>query len=127
MRIVLVLALLLAPACKSASNTPPPNLSPQAQVAWQATRVIRALDALRDIAVDANKTNPPAISTDFTRKIVEWHRSAIITAKQAPQGWQTTIATGLTETVRSLPEKERQQLSPYMTLVMTVLQEVNQQ
>lgn len=118
---VILLAIGLLTACAHA----PANLSPQGVVAWQATRVIAALDVVRDIAVDANKTTPPALSTDTTRKIVTWHRAALTVVHQSPQGWRATVTTTLTELLRTLSEAERHTLQPYVTLLVTVLQEVS--
>lgn len=119
-RTAVLLAVVLTAACAHA----PPNLSPPATVAWHGTRVITAMDVVRDIAVAANHTTPPALSTDTTRVIVTWHRTALVVVHQSPQGWTTTVATSLTEALRNLPPAEQRTLQPYVTLVMTVLQEV---
>jgi len=117
-RLILVLIVLLQ-ACAHA----PPSLSPSGAVAWQATRVIKEMDVVRDLAVAGNQISPPLISTATTRAIVTWHRSGLIIARQTPAGWTTTLATSLTEVLRDLPPAERQQLTPYTTLLLQILQE----
>ena len=124
MKSVLLLFALLAfvavPGCVHA----PPNLSPAGIAAFNGTRVIKALDVIRDIAIDANAQQPALISTATTRKIVIFHESALRTIKEVPGGWVTTVIAGLTELARNLPPQERQQLAPYIVLAQTVLREV---
>ena len=116
----LVLLLTLAPACRHA----PPTVSTRAQLAFQGTRVIKALDLIRDFAVDGNAQAPPLISTPTTRKVVTYHRSAITLVHDIPSGWKQTLLTGLDETVKDLPDGEGQKLAPYVGLVRAVLAEV---
>jgi hypothetical protein len=124
MKWILLLASFLfvaTPACTHA----PPTASPQAQLAFQGTRVIKALDLLRDFAIDGNAQVPPLISTATTRKVVVYHRSAITLIHDIPSGWKATVLTGLDEVGKDLPATESQKLAPYLVLVKTVLAEVN--
>ena len=57
----------------------PPNLTPQATTAWHGTRVIHAIDVIRDIAIDGAATRPPVVSETTARRVVTWHRSALLT------------------------------------------------
>ncbi len=119
---VLVLCLaLLAPAC---AQNAPPNLSPAGVIAWQATKVITALDVVRDIAVDASNTTPPLVAHDTMLKVVAWHKTAITIARSAPAGWPQTIKTSLAATQQLLTPAERKQLDPYFSLVIVLLNEV---
>lgn len=112
---------LVAPACRHA----PPTASPQAQIAFTGTRVIKGLDLLRDFAIDANAQTPPQLSTATTRKVVTYHRSAITLVHDIPSGWKQTLTDGLDEVVKDLPPGESQKLAPYVGLVKAVLVEVN--
>lgn len=103
----------------------PPTLTPAAQLAFQGTRAIKGLDLLRDFAVDANAQIPPVISTDTTRKIVIYHRSAITLIHDVPNGWKATVLTGLAEVVRDAPAGEAQKFAPYVGLLKGLLAEVN--
>ncbi len=125
MRFVAAFALTLA-LSSCAANTPPPNLTPVAQKAWQGTRAIKALDQLRDIVIDGNALNPPVFTTAATGKVVAFHKSAITIIHAAPGGWQMTVQTSLTELVKDLPAADRQQVAPYVALAKTILAEVNQ-
>lgn len=116
-----IVTLFLLSAC--AANVPP-NLSPAGVAAFQGTRVVKALDVLRDAAVDANAQIPPLLSTATTRKVVTYHESAIKTIQAAPSGWAPTVQAGLTEVLKDLPATERQQLAPYVTLAQTLIKEV---
>jgi hypothetical protein len=120
---MLVLCLVLfTPAC---AQNAPPNLSPAGVVAWQGTKVIKALDVIRDIAVDAEATAPPLLSHATMLKIVAWHKAAITTAHAAPAGWSDVIKASLRSTLDLLTPAERQQLSPYFALAETLLNEVH--
>lgn len=112
--------------CSACTANAPPNLSPVARQAFTNTRVIKGLDLIRDTAVSANAQVPPLVSTDTTRKIVAYHRSALLVIRDVPNGWKATVMTGLTETVRGLPPAESQLLGPYVALVTTILNEVIQ-
>jgi len=121
----ITLLTLSTPACASLSvNHPPLGLSPQAREAWYATRVIQALDLLRDTAIDANAQTPPLIATATTRKIVVYHRSAITFIHEIPGGWKATVVAGIVEIEDNLSLKEYQLLSPYTRLVKAALAEV---
>lgn len=116
----LPLPALLIDACASA----PPTLSPAATTAFQATRVVKALDVLRDAAIAANEQVPPLISTDSTRQVVTYHKAALLVISQTPGGWRPSITAGLTGLLENLPAAERQQLVPYVTLIQMLVVEV---
>ncbi len=117
--LLLVALSIVAPACRHA----PPAASPQAALAFQGTRVIKALDLIRDFAIDGNAQNPSLVSTVTTRKIVTYHRSAITLVHDIPNGWKATLSTGLDEAVKDAPEGQK--LAPYVGLIKAVLAEVN--
>lgn len=118
-RLVLLVVLSLCLGCASA----PPNLSPAGTAAFHGTRVIKALDLLRDTAVDANNLVPPLVSTDTTRKVVTYHKSAITIIHSTPTGWKATVLTGLDALAAQLPATEKAQLGSYLTLAKTLIQE----
>lgn len=126
MKYLLLLSLLfLATPVTTACRHAPPSASPQAVIAFQGTRVIKALDLIRDFAVDGNAQTPPLISTGTTRKVVTYHRSAITLVHDIPSGWKQTLLDGLDEIVKDLPAGEGQKLAPYVGLIKAVLAEVN--
>lgn len=103
----------------------PASLSPAGQQAFTNTRVLKGLDILRDFAIDANAQTPPVLSTATTRKIVTYHESTVKIIHGLPSGWKATAQTGLTELSKDLPPAEAKALAPYLTLLATVLSEVN--
>jgi len=107
-------------SCASA----PPQLSPSGVAAFQARRVVKALDILRDFAIDAEAQTPKVLSTTTTRKVVTYHRSAVSTIGQVPSGWAPTVSQGLLEVQRDLPAAERARLGPYFSLVSALIAEV---
>lgn len=130
--IVLVLILPWVSGC-----TPMPKpLSPEATVAFHATRVVKVLDVVRDAAIAANELVPPVISTDDTRKVVLWHKSAVQVIQAAPSGWKATVkatlyaltchpmAGGTQPCTPQLPPQALTRLYPYVGLAVTVINEV---
>ena len=103
----------------------PPNLNPQARVAWYGIQTIHNLDRIRDIAIDANRQSPPLISERDTRKIVDWHTSAVKTIQASPGGWRATVEVGLNELVRDLPPDVRALISPYVQFAIGVMKGAN--
>ncbi len=116
----LLLIVLFTGACAPA----PPTLSPVAQEAFNATRVIKALDVLRDTAIAANTQTPPLLSTATTRAIVMYHESALKIMHDVPAGWKPLVQTSLAEVAKDLPASEQHLLDPYFALVSTVLAEI---
>ena len=57
--LIVLLMLAVVPACTKT----PPELTPEAAIAFQSTRVIKVLDVVRDAAIAANELVPPIIST----------------------------------------------------------------
>jgi hypothetical protein len=118
----LIVALVLAIGLTSCAKTPP-NLTPQATVAFKATQVVKALDLLRDTAITANEQKPPVLTEDQTRKVVQYHQMALKVIQVSPVGWQQTVLVGLDELSVQLGAG-RPTLVPYMQLIKTVLIEV---
>ncbi len=120
-RLTLALCALLAiQGCTHA----PPNLSPSASAAFTNTRIIKGLDVLRDTTIAANAQTPPLVSTDTTRKVVQYHKAAIQTIHALSTGWQQSVLVGLDGVTANLPANEQKLLAPYVALVKTVLSEV---
>ena len=119
-RALLIGVVVWLSACASA----PPNLSPAGVTAFNNTRVVKGLDLVRDTAITANAQTPPLVSTDTTRKIVTYHRSALLVIRDVPTGWKASVLTGLDETVKNLPGNEAQLFAPYVALVKTLIQEI---
>ena len=103
---------------------PPPNLTPEATQAFKATRVVKALDILRDAAIDANAQTPPLMPEATTRRVVLYHQSSVKIIQATAEGWVPAVLAGLTELEVNLPPSERSLLGPYIALVKTILSEV---
>lgn len=118
-RLALVLAVtLLAAACASA----PPNLSPTGVADFTATRVIKGLDGLMDVAIAAEAQKLLTVAT--TRRVVEYHQVAVKVIVARPAGWSAQVLTGLDGTVATFSPGEQQMLSAYVALVKALLKEV---
>lgn len=119
------LVLLCVFVCWSACAHAPANLSPKGVAAFQATRVVKALDILRDTAVDGNAQTPPLISTATTRAVVTYHKAALQTIQQVPSGWQATVSAGLDNTLAAVPATDKDLLAPYVQLIKVLIAEVS--
>ncbi len=104
----------------------PPNLSPAAQQAWYATRVVKGLDVLRDTAIDANAQTPPLLTTTETRCVVLVHQTALQTMQAKASGWPTAVSTALDGLKRPgcLTPRSVTVLAPYVAIVKTALLEI---
>jgi hypothetical protein len=118
--LAVVAALIFSVGC----TPPPPELSPQAKLAYRNTQVLKTLDLLRDTAIAANEQTPPLVTTDATRKVVNYHKTVVTTMNALQGGWQTTALTGLDELQRNLPPDDARQLAPYIALVRIIIMEV---
>jgi len=122
-RILFALCMLAFVSCASA----PPSLSPAATTAFKKTQVIKAIDLLRDVAIDANAQTPPLVSTATTRKIVEAHRTALLTIRASDSGWAAAVGATLDTLSHDpsfLPE-EVSRFAPYFSLIAAVITQVS--
>jgi hypothetical protein len=123
----LSLGALGLPAC---SNNAPPateptaNLTPSGRAAYQATRVVKALDVLRDIAISAEEQSPKLMSTNSTRKVILYHQAIVKTIRAVPDGWVAVAQEGLDNLRKEIPADEWKQIDPYVRLVLAIYQEV---
>lgn len=139
-----VSALLLTVMCWSGGcQKTPPALSPEATVAFHATRVIKVLDVVRDAAIAANDLTPPVIQTNDTRTVVLWHKVAVQTIAATPGGWKPTVKASIyalschpqayapgpgiplpDACVPQIPAEANMRLRPYIGLALVVIAEV---
>lgn len=118
---ILLVALLLSAAC---SQNVPPNLTPQAVAAYQGTKVILALDVIRDAAIALAATKPPIVQQDTATKIVQFHKAAITIIHDTPNGYKSAVNTSLDSIKSTLNPQEQTQLGPYFSLAKTLINEV---
>lgn len=121
-----LLVLLLLSACASnppAATDPTVNLSASGRAAYTATKVVKSLDLLRDIAVAGEKQTPKVVSADTALKVLAYHRQVVRTIGTVPDGWQAVALQGLDELQRAVPSEEWQRLAPWLTLLKTVYAE----
>jgi len=116
---LLVLALLMVPLTGCASA--PPTLSEAAQGDFNRTRVVKAIDIIRDAAVDAEAAH--VISTDDARQVVIWHKSAVNVIAASSTGWKDAVTTTLDEALKNRPTLTAK-LAPYVALFKALLVEV---
>lgn len=121
MRPLLLALMLVLPAC----TTPPPNLTPDALVAFRGTQIIHDLDRIRDVANEAHSTSPPLLNASVTLEIVEWHRTAIRLVHDHGANWQAAVMHGLDDLQAHLSAKDRHVIAPYLQAVRVLLSEAH--
>jgi hypothetical protein len=117
-----ILLLLTVSAC---APVPPPAdnqpRSPEAVTAWQSHEIQKSLDLLRDIAIDANASAPPVLSTDATRYVVKFHHTAIQLVHDRPQGWMASVTAGLQDLSQTLDAADYAVVGRYVALALGLL------
>lgn len=119
--LVLILGLVGCASNPTPAPSPTRDLSASGMAAYNAAKVVQALDLIRDIAIDAEKQTPKVISTDATRKVVLYHQSALKTINAVPGGWKPVVMTGLTELEGQLAAGDKEKLAPYISLLKSLL------
>jgi len=129
---LLVALAFLALGC----HDTPPDLTPDAQIAFQATRVVKVLDVVRDAAIAANDLTPPIITTADTRTVVLWHKTSVQVIQVTPGGWKPTVLASIyvltchpvagtaQPCTPQLPPAAVARLYPYVGLALVVIAEV---
>jgi len=120
MKNLLIIALLVGSF--GCTKDIPPNLTPASVAAFQGTKVILALDVVRDAAIalaDANViTRPESV------KVVTFHKTAITVIHSTPNGWKPTVLAALDSTKSSLSVTTQNQLGHYFDLAKVLINEV---
>ena len=121
MKLLLIATVLsLTVACAKT----PPSLTPEASLAFKGTQAVKALDILRDTAIEAHAQVPPLLTEEVTRKVVLYHQSTVKIIHGAPAGWTTVARTGLDELMGNLSPPDKALLTPYVALIKTIIAEV---
>jgi len=121
LRIFLVITLvtsssLVSSACPSA---PVSVVTPAGQIAYKADQLVNELGILQDAAIGANSEK--ILSDSSTRLIVTFVKSSVTTIAQTPNGWKTTVTTGLAQLQKDLPPADAQKYSVYFALLNTII------
>lgn len=119
---VLLLALV---GGVSACAKKAPTVSPDAQIAAQATRVLAILDVLNDAAQSMNAQNPKLLSDAAAAKVVSIHQSLVQVIGAAPTGWKATVQAALNELPKDLTPADYQKIAPYVVVAEAALSVVD--
>lgn len=121
--LALFIGLVAAPSVRCTHA--PPQLGPVAAADFQKLRVIKALDLLRDFAIDAEAATPKVLPTATTRQIVTYHASALRILDAAGTGWRPLLASSLAALTAAVPAADRATVAPYIALIQALLSEVS--
>ena len=116
-----VLALALTVAC------PPPSLvTPEGKAAYVADQVVLRVEALQGAAIMANATmqpgtTTPALTTDQTRKVVQFCVTAETMLKEVKSGWEPRLIQAYTVWKAGLDAPTQAKLSSYLLALDTAM------
>lgn len=106
-----------AVAGRSTANLTAPGIQ-----ALHGKEAVKYLDIIRDLGIAAEAAKK--IPTATAERIVRWHRAAIQTIDQTPNGWKPSVLTGLDQLQRSLTPEEHAIFDPYILSARTLIQAV---
>jgi hypothetical protein len=118
-----LLALVMFIGCGGnppASTDPTVNLSASGKASYQATKVVKSLDLLRDIVAEGEKQTPKVFQPDVVLKVVAYHRKVVRTIGTVPDGWKSVALAGLTELKDSVPADQWAKMQPWISLLTTL-------
>lgn len=134
--LVLVLAVTMGAGLLAGCVKAPPDLDPQAAVAFEAARVVKGLDVVRDGAIAAEDMD--LLTRNDAREVVLWHKAVVQVIQVSPQGWRPIVKQSAyvatcdarlapapdPSCVPRLPQAALRQLEPYFGLVVLIILEV---
>ncbi len=103
------------------SRNRPPNLTPDASLAFDNGRIVEALDTTRDVAIIANSFNQQPFTTPIVRRVVTVHRSALVLIETRGTGWQAQVNASLSELLKNTTGEVTARLTPYVELTRTLI------
>ena len=124
-KLVLFLAVISLSGC--AAKSIPSSLSGIGVTYYQANEVVVALDAVMSSAIALNTlqicdpTCHPVLSEQNTRVVVQAIRSADLTLKQIPGGWQLISTTALDQVSLYLDSNGREKILPYIIAAKSII------
>jgi len=114
-------AVLIAAALSTGCGKKPPNITPDASLSFDNGQVLGALDTGRDVTTVWNTYGIAPFTTPVTRRVVQFHTSAVTVLDARGSGWQQAIKTSLAEVQKNLPADAGTRLAPYFGLVTALL------
>jgi hypothetical protein len=115
--LVVLVCLLGSVSCAKA----PPTLTPPGTAAFQALRVGHALDAVRDIAIDAEATK--LIAPADARLAVDWHSACVRVIAATPGGWKPVVLAAIEQLKTDMRPLAWQRIAIYIDLLKAVIKE----
>lgn len=121
-RILVTSLLALSLVVSACGPKAPPTLTPAASKAWYGSQVLKDLDVVRDVSVDAFKQG--LLSRASLVKVVKFHETAITLVHNAPLAWKVQVTNDLDGVVKTLTPDEQALLGPYVDLVKAAIKVV---
>lgn len=100
------------------------QLSVKGLADYKKGQIVKALDSLRDAAINSNKVSIELLSDKNTRTVVDAHTSAIHVIQASDAGWSGAVQKALDESLTSLSPAEKANLQPYFDMLKTLLKEI---
>lgn len=123
-RLILVLALVSS-ACAipaSVGGRSTAQLTTPGIVALHGVEVVKALDIVRDTAIDAEAAK--ILPTATVTKIVKWHKAALDIIRSTPGDWKPSVLAGLDVLKKELTPSELSIVGPYIESAIFLIKAV---
>jgi hypothetical protein len=102
------------------TGDPTANLSASGRASYDAAKVVKSLDLLRDIVAEGEKQTPKVFSPDTVLKVVAYHRQVVRTIGTVPDGWKAVAVKGLDALKAAVPADEWAKMQPWVSLLTTL-------
>lgn len=121
MRTPIITFLLAAVVMATGCAKKPPNLTPDASLAFENGQILGGLDTARDVTTAWNTYGIAPFTTPITKRVVQFHTSALTILDARGSGWQQAIKTSLVEVQKNLPPEAATRLAPYFGLITALI------
>ena len=90
--------------------------------ALHATEVVKALDIIRDTAIDGEAAGVVPLAT--AKAVVTWHTAALRAIAATPNGWKASMLAGLEALKTALPAADAAVFIPYINAAIALIGQV---
>ena len=126
-KILLVIALVSTVGCAiptSIGGRSTAQLTTPGIQAMHTVEVVKALDLVRDIAIDGEVAK--IIPTATARIVVQAHKSMIDVIRATPDGWKASVLAALGQLSKNIPANDVAQFGPYISAATNIIKAVIQ-
>lgn len=122
---ILVLSLVASSACAipaSVGGRSTAQLTAPGVQALHIIEITKALDIVRDTAIDADKAN--IVPNATAKLVVVAHKSIIDVMRAAPSGWKAGVLEILAQLRKDIPAADAAHFTPYIDATVSIIKAV---